>query len=262
MTTLRLENVSAGWGSCPVLSGISVDSDAGEILGLLGPNGAGKSTLLRLVAGDTRLLEGRAELNERSLADWRAGERARAIAYLPQASHLNFPFTVTEVVTLGRLPHAAGRQDDSTLVARALAATDTQHIADRFYTLLSGGEKQRVQLARVLCQLETDDSGGSLQGMLLLLDEPTAALDLRHQQQLVALLRHLAQRGCTVMVALHDINLLSSLCHRVMVIDRGRCIALGAPGEVFSAGFLESLYGTPLRVVTHPAGGYPLVFPD
>ncbi|TCO78429.1 heme ABC transporter ATP-binding protein [Chromatocurvus halotolerans] len=262
MTTLALHDASAGWGACPVLTGISLRCKAGDIVGLLGPNGAGKSTLLRLIAGDTDLLAGSAELGSKPLASWSSAARARCIAYLPQASSLTFPFTVSEVVALGRLPHAGGRQCDMTLVEWALAATDTQPIANRLYPLLSGGEKQRVQLARVLCQLETDASGGSLDGKLLLLDEPTAALDLRHQQDLVALLRQLAGRGCTVLVALHDINLLSSLCHRVMVVDRGHGIALGTPAEVFSADFLQSLYGTPLCVSTHPTGGYPLVFPQ
>lgn len=262
MTTLALHAASAGWGSCPVLTGISLRCDAGDILGLLGPNGAGKSTLLRLIAGDTKLLQGNAELGGQPLSSWGATARAQRVAYLPQASSLTFPFTVAEVVGLGRLPHAAGRQCDAALVEWALAATDTQHIADRLYPLLSGGEKQRVQLARVLCQLETDASGGALNGKLLLLDEPTAALDLRHQQQLVALLRQLAQRGCTVLVALHDINLLSSLCHRVMVINRGHGIALGTPTAVFSADFLHALYGTALHISRHPTGDYPLVFPE
>lgn len=261
MTTLVLDKASAGWGACPVLTDISLQCGAGEILGLLGPNGAGKSTLLRLVAGDTPLLAGAADIGGQALDRWSAPARARHVSYLPQASSLTFPFTVSEVVALGRLPHAAGRQADRALIARALETTDTEAIANRLYTLLSGGEKQRVQLARVLCQLEADDRGGSLDGRLLLLDEPTAALDLRHQQQLVALLRELAGRGCTVVVALHDINLLASLCHRVMVIDRGHCTALDTPGRVFSADFLEALYGTALRVTTHPDGGYPLVFP-
>jgi len=262
VTTLDLHNASAGWGSCPVLEGIDLRCDAGDILGLLGPNGAGKSTLLRLIAGDTELLDGSAVLGGQPLVSWSYAARARHVAYLPQASSLTFPFTVSEVVALGRLPHAAGRQCDRALVEWALEASDTQHIANRLYPLLSGGEKQRVQLARVLCQLETDAGGGSLSGKLLLLDEPTAALDLRHQQQLVVLLRQLARRGCTVLIALHDINLLSSLCHRVLVIDQGRSVALGTPAEVFSADFLQSLYGTPLRISTHPTGGYPLVFPE
>lgn len=262
MRTLALDNASAGWGSCPVLEGISLHCDAGDILGLLGPNGAGKSTLLRLIAGDTDLLDGGAELHGQPLASWSSAARAQRVAYLPQASSLTFPFTVSEVVALGRLPHTAGRRCDMALVEWALEATDTQHIANRLYPLLSGGEKQRVQLARVLCQLETDEKSGPLNGKLLLLDEPTAALDLRHQQQLVVLLRQLARRGCTVLVALHDINLLSSLCHRVMVIDRGRSVALGTPSDVFSVDFLQSLYGTPLRISAHPTGGYPLVFPE
>ncbi|MFN2289264.1 MAG: heme ABC transporter ATP-binding protein [Chromatocurvus sp.] len=261
MITLSLDNVSAGWGSCAVLTGISLRCSAGDILGLLGPNGAGKSTLLRLVAGDTPLLEGNAEFHGSALAGWSAAARARRIAYLPQASSLAFPFTVSEVVALGRLPHTAGRRCDMALIEQALEATDTRAIADRFYTLLSGGERQRAQLARVLCQLETDSHNGSLEGSLLLLDEPTAALDLRHQQQLVTRLRALARRGCTVLVALHDINLLASLCHRVMVIDHGHSVALGTPGNIFQPDFLQSLYGTPLRVSTHPTGGYPLVFP-
>ncbi|MEQ8262863.1 heme ABC transporter ATP-binding protein [Pseudohaliea sp.] len=258
---LAARGLSAGWGGCPVLSGIDLQLGSGEVLGLLGPNGAGKSTLLRAMAGDLAPLAGTLALEGRTLADWAPEQRARRVAYLPQASKLAFPFTVHEVVMLGRLPHDAGRRADEAIVAEVLAWTDTNHLASRLYTLLSGGEQQRVQLARVLCQLLHRAPDEPLGGRLLLLDEPSAALDLRHQQLLADTVRNLAARGCSVVLSLHDLNLLSSLADRLLVLADGECRALDTPAALLTRAFLGELFGTELAVQPHPLKGYPLVFP-
>jgi len=258
---LAMRGLSTGWGGCPVLTGIDLELNAGEVLGLLGPNGAGKSTLLRAMAGDLAPLAGSLAFDGRPLADWPPGRRARRVAYLPQASTLAFPFTVHEVVMLGRLPHASGRRADDALVAAALAWTDTAHLSGRLYTLLSGGEQQRGQLARVLCQLLHSTPEERLDGRLLLLDEPSAALDLRHQQLLADTVRGLAARGCSVVLSLHDLNLLSSLADRLLVLAGGECRALDTPAALLTRAFLGELFGTELAVQPHPLKGYPLVFP-
>jgi iron complex transport system ATP-binding protein len=261
MSALTLTDVSAGWGRCPVLHDLTLQCAPGEILGLMGPNGAGKSTLMRVLAGDTPLLAGSVHFMGRELSTWPVAERARHLACLPQASGLTFPFTVQEVVALGRLPYQAGRECDAQAVASALKATDTRQLSARLYPHLSGGEQQRVQLARVLCQLEGEQVGAALSEQLLLLDEPTAALDLRHRQDLMKVLGERRARGCTILIALHDINLLSSLCDRILVLDAGRAIALDTPERVLQPSLLQRLYATDFLVQAHPRSGRPLVFP-
>jgi iron complex transport system ATP-binding protein len=258
---LELSGLAAGWGRCPVLEGIDFALAPGEILGLLGPNGAGKTTLLRAIAGELPPLAGHIALDEKPLAAWPAAERARHLAYLPQRSTLAFPFSVAEVVLLGRLPHGSGRRADEAILERALAWTDTTALADRLYTLLSGGEQQRVQLARVLCQLLQRDPDEALPGRLLLLDEPSAALDLRHQRLLADVVRELAGRGCAVVLSLHDLNLLAGLADRLLALAGGRGQALGTPTALLTREFLGQLFETELAVQPHPRGGYPVVLP-
>ena len=258
---LEARALSAGWGGCAVLAGIDLALMRGEVLGLLGPNGAGKSTLLRAMAGELPPLAGSLCFDGRALDAWPPEARARRVAYLPQASTLAFPFTVQEVVMLGRLPHDAGHRADEAIVAAVLRWTDTTHLAGRLYTLLSGGEQKRVQLARVLCQLLHREPEEPLGGRLLLLDEPSAALDLRHQQQLVETVRRLVGRGCTVVLSLHDINLLAGLADRLLVLADGRARALDTPAALLTREFLGEVFGTELAVQPHPLKGYPLVFP-
>ena len=187
MNTLQLHQASAApWGA-PLLRDISLALGPGRILGLTGPNGAGKSSLLRLIAGDIPLAAGHLQLAGKSREEWPRRLLARRLAYLPQLSLLNFPYTVEEVVTLGRMPHDTGLSIDAGILAQAMAATDISGLRGRLYTRLSGGEKQRVQLARVFSQVWDAGTGG-----LLLLDEPTTALDLAHQQMVLGAVRDLA----------------------------------------------------------------------
>jgi iron complex transport system ATP-binding protein len=252
--TLELEAVDAApWGS-PLLQQVSFRLPAGQVLGLLGPNGAGKSSLLRLIAGDIAADAGRLHIAGRAANAWPRRELACRLAYLPQLSLLNFPYTVEEVVALGRMPHATGAEADARIIDAAMAATDTLALRHRLYTRLSGGERQRVQLARVFAQIWQVEAGG-----LLLLDEPTTALDMSHQQLVLAAVRKLAARGCAVLLAVHDFNLAATVADTVAVLQRGRLVALGAPREVFTPAMFDEVFAIDVLVAQHPERESPLV---
>jgi len=259
VSTLQLEKVNASpWGT-PLLSGISVAVTAGSALGIVGPNGAGKTSLLRLIAGDFTADSGSMRITNQELADLPPRLRARQLAYLPQFSLLNFPYTVEEVVILGRTPHDTGHTEDQRILDAVLASVDISALRDRLYTQLSGGEKQRVQLARVLAQIWDDDS---MENKILLLDEPTTALDLAHQQQLLDIVRDLKQRLCTVLVVIHDFNLLASIADQVLVLDHGMQVTHGTPHEVYQPSLFADLFDTRVLINTHPTRGYPFVIPQ
>ena len=254
MNVLVLDDASAApWGP-PLLEHISLALEPGQILGLAGPNGAGKSSLLRLIAGDIPLAGGQLLLGGRRHGEWQRRCLARQLAYLPQLSLLNFPYTVEEVVALGRIPHDTGASVDREIVSRVMAATDTSHLQDRLYTRLSGGERQRVQLARVFSQIWDGGPGG-----LLLLDEPTTALDLSHQQLVLDAVRHLAAGGCAVVLAIHDLNLVAGQADRIAVLRRGSLAACGAPAEVFTEQLFRDVFDIEVLIRPHPERQQPLV---
>ncbi|MFI1176562.1 heme ABC transporter ATP-binding protein [Streptomyces melanogenes] len=240
-------------GGRTVLDGVSVRARAGEVLALVGPNGAGKSTLLGALAGDLAVCGGEVRIAGRPLADWSPGDLALRRAVLPQSAALSFPFPVEEVVRMGRAPWAgtAGEDEDDAVVAAAMAATEVAPIADRPYAALSGGERARVALARVLAQ----------RAPVLLLDEPTAALDLRHQELVLRLCRERAGAGDAVVVVLHDLGLAAAYADRVAVLHAGAVAAEGAPAEVFREELLSRVYRQPVEVFPHPETGVPLVVP-
>jgi iron complex transport system ATP-binding protein len=244
---LQLDSASASpWGS-PLLKDISVSLDPGRVLGLAGPNGAGKSSLLRLIAGDIPLSDGKLLLDGKSRAEWQARPLARQLAYLPQLSLLNFPYTVEEVVALGRMPHDTGLAIDEEILDQVMAATDIAGLCGRLYTRLSGGEKQRVQLARVFAQIWDAGVGG-----LLLLDEPTTALDLSHQQLVAAAVRQLTRTGCAVALAIHDLNLVAGLADTIAVLDKGRIAACGPPREIFTEALFRDVFSIDVLISQHP----------
>lgn len=256
MSVLALDRVSAApWGE-PVLVDIGLRLSPGEVVVLIGPNGAGKSSLLRLIAGDFPASAGSLQFGDQPLGSWQRRELAQHLAFLPQLSLLNFPYTVAEVVLLGRTPHATGVRADRAIANEALQATDTFDLRDRLYTQLSGGERQRVQLARVFAQIW---DSGDMSGKLLLLDEPTAALDLAHQQQLAASIAAIAGRGCAVLLVVHDVNLAAAVGSRLVVLDRGRQVSTGSPAEVLTAALFRDLFHAEVLVQQHPNGRQPLV---
>ncbi|WP_277053179.1 heme ABC transporter ATP-binding protein [Zestomonas thermotolerans] len=251
---LRVENLGVCRGAKTVLSDVQLELRPGEVLGVLGPNGAGKSTLLGALCGELQPSGGAVLLDERPLGAWSGPERARRLAVLPQSSTLSFAFRVEEVVGMGRLPHASGRQRDAEIIAAALAAADAGHLVGRSYLELSGGERQRVHLARVLAQLWPGATGQSL-----LLDEPTSMLDPLHQHTTLQAARDFAGRGVAVLVILHDLNLAARYCDRILLLDRGRPHALGTPEEVLRAEPLQAVFGLEVLVQTHPERGHPLI---
>ena len=254
MNTLQLSHADAApWGA-PLLTDITLALAAGQILALVGPNGAGKSSLLHLIAGDIPLSSGELLLGGKQRREWPRRELARRLAYLPQLSLLNFPYTVEEVVSLGRMPPASGMAHDRDILSQVMAATDTGGLRHRLYPQLSGGEKQRVQLARVFAQIWSANTGG-----LLLLDEPTTALDLSHQQLIMAAVRELTATGCSVVLAIHDLNLAAECADTIAVIHNGRVAALGAPADVFNAQMFREIFTIDVLVQQHPDRAHPLV---
>ncbi|WHM33266.1 heme ABC transporter ATP-binding protein [Streptomyces sp. BPPL-273] len=240
-------------GGRPVLDGVDVRVRAGEVLALVGPNGAGKSTLLGALAADVPAAEGVVRVHGRPAGEWSAPELALRRAVLPQSASLSFPFPVAEVVRMGRAPWAGGEREaeDDAAVAEAMARTEVAGFAGRPFSALSGGERARVALARVLAQ----------RAPLLLLDEPTAALDLRHQELVLRLCRERARAGDAVVVVLHDLALAAAYADRVAVLRAGRIAAEGAPAEVFDEDLLSEVYDQPVEVLPHPRTGALLVVP-
>ena len=257
MQVVDLHNVAASpWGEFR-LADINLALPAGEVLGVIGPNGAGKSTLLKLLAGDIGLAGGRFELLGRPNAEWDSLTRARVLGVLPQLSLLNFPYTVEEVILLGRTPHSSGYREDRQILQAAMIATDTASLRDRIYTELSGGEKQRVQLARVFAQVGWEED----KPRLLLLDEPTTALDLAHQQLILESIRALAATGCAVALVAHDFNLVAAVADQVVAVSAGRLVARGPAADIFTEALFASLFGAKVRISRHPDYGHPLVIP-
>ena len=234
-----------------VLDEVSLDVRSGEVLVLVGPNGAGKSTLLSVLSGERHPSRGSVTIGERDLASVRHRELARLRSVLTQENTVSFPFLVAEVVAMGRAPWARtieGR-DDVTVVHDALEAADVLHLARRRYTSLSGGEKARVSLARVLAQHTP----------IVFLDEPTASLDLRHQEDVMRAARRMADEGRAVVVVLHDLTLAGAYADRMALIAEGRLESLGTPAEVLTEERVESVYGLPVDL--HLVNGRPIVVP-
>ncbi|NEB05132.1 heme ABC transporter ATP-binding protein [Streptomyces sp. SID13726] len=239
-------------GARDVLQGVDIAARAGEVLALVGPNGAGKSTLLGALAGDLDAAEGVVRIHGRPATEWSAPELALRRAVLPQATGVSFPFSVEDVVRMGRAPWAAvDPEGDDRAVADAMAATEVTRFGDRSFSALSGGERARVALARVLAQ----------RAPLLLLDEPTAALDLKHQELVLRVCRERAHAGDAVVVVLHDLGLAAAYAHRVAILCAGHVAADGPPREVFDDRLLSEVYDQPVEVLPHPRNGSLLVAP-
>lgn len=253
---MQLEAISVHSGATPLLRDLSLRLDSGRILAVIGANGAGKTSLLRTLSGELIPACGALSVCGATPAHTPTPERARQLAVLPQLSLLNFPYKAEEVVALGRTPHSTGRRVDAAVVTAALRAMDIEWLRERLYTRLSGGEKQRVQLARVMAQVWRAEDADQ---RLLLLDEPTAALDLGHQQQLMQALRRFADQGVSVVMVVHDLTLAARYADSMLALDRGRAVALGTPAQVLTAAVVEQLFQVQARVVPHPDTGKPVL---
>jgi iron complex transport system ATP-binding protein len=254
---LRADAVSFGYGDSGfLLSDTSVAIAPGSLTGLLGPNGCGKTTLLKLLCGVLRPRTGRVLLGDRPLTAMTRRELARHVAVVPQETHPAFEYSVTEMVMMGRHPHLGPFQlegpADFDVAREALEATGTAHLASRNYMTLSGGEKQRVIIASALAQATK----------ILLLDEPTASLDLGYQLEIAGLLARLNRaRQVTMVLATHDLNLAASLCDRLVVMRGGRVLAQGATTDVLTGAMVRQLYDVDADVQFHPRAGHLTVVP-
>jgi iron complex transport system ATP-binding protein len=238
------------------LRDISVSIAPGSLTGLLGPNGCGKTTLLKLLSGVLKPDLGSVRLADRELRRLSTKAIAQQIAVVPQETHPAFDFTVMEMVLMGRHPHLGAFQlegpSDFVIAREALAATGTAHLAGRAYMTLSGGEKQRVVIASALAQKPT----------VLLLDEPTASLDLGYQLEIASLLRRLnRERGVTMVLATHDLNLAASVCDTLVLVRDGRVLMQGPTPEVLTTATVEQLYGVIADVTFHERAGHVTVIP-
>lgn len=251
---LSIEDVTLRYEARTVLRDVSLSASTGEVLALIGPNGVGKSTLIRAISGSLKPLSGRVTVEGRDVYQLRVEERAQLIAVVPQAVRLPEAFSVFETVLMGRTPYLGwlGRESekDRSAVQSALVCTNTAELIARPLGELSGGEQQRVLIARALAQ----------SARTLLLDEPTAHLDLKHQASVLSLVRSLAHdENHAVLIALHDLNLAAQYADRVALLSNGAVAAIGTPEEVLTAENLSPAYGLHITVYEHPAHGAPLI---
>ncbi|NDW06503.1 heme ABC transporter ATP-binding protein [Jiella pacifica] len=258
---LEIDDVGVVAGGRAILHKVTARIGAGTMVAVIGPNGAGKSTLVKAISGERRPALGRVRLHGDDVSTLAPADLATQRAVLPQATSIAFPFTVFEIVGLGLrqragMDAAARRQE----VQRALAAVDLEGFGERLYQRLSGGEQQRVQLARVLCQIGKPVKDG--RAKLLILDEPTSSLDVRHQIAVLSIARRFADGGGIVVAVLHDLNLAVSFSDRLMVLQRGRLVADGAPEELLEGPMLAETFGTGMVIMKPPGWARPAVLPD
>jgi iron complex transport system ATP-binding protein len=248
--------LSFAYEAAAVLKNVTFQASIGEYVIIIGPNGSGKTTLLRLMAGLLKVQSGRLEVTGQPVQNIRRRALARTVAIVPQVGAFEFPFRVAEFVLMGRAPHQGvlGLEncEDLRIAGQAMAFTGVEHLASRRMDRLSGGERQRVVIARAVCQ----------QPRIILLDEPTAFLDLAHQVQIMDLMERLRQKkGVTVVMVSHDVNLASIYGGRLLLLAGGRILAEGKPGDVINAELLEKAYGCRLLVDRSPANGTQRVTP-
>jgi len=253
---IRIEarDLAYAYGTRAAIDGVSLAVRAGTFAGIIGPNGSGKSTLLRLLSGLLRPQRGDLLLDGRPLASVARRDLARTVAAVTQEPAVDFPFSVTEVVLMGRTPHLGGALFESArdveVARRAMARTRVLELADRYIDELSGGERQRVILARALAQ----------ESPILLLDEPTAFLDIRHQVEVFGLLRELCADGYTVVAAVHDLNLAAAFCRELFLMKKGRVLVAGAPAQVLTEENVRAAYEIEVEVRAR-ADGVPSILP-
>lgn len=249
--TVRVDRVTVRRDGATLLDTVSHEARSGELVAVVGPNGAGKTTLLRVVAGDLMPEAGTATVLGTDVARTPLQDLAQRRAYLGADVASGNPFRVWDVVAMGRHPHRGGDREVAVKVEDAMHRFDISHLARRRVRTLSSGEQQRVGLARVVAQ-ETP---------VLLLDEPTAALDIGHQEMVMSVLRELAASGATVLTVIHDLNLAAAHADRLVLLDGGRCAATGSPHDVLVAERLTDIYRQPVQVIDHPFRDCPLVLP-
>ncbi len=254
---LKTESISVAYGSKTVLHEVFLEVMPGEILALIGPNGAGKTTLVRAVSGTVALKSGRISVDGRDLSALSMAQRAKVLAVVPQARQMGGAYTVEQAVMMGRTAYMSwlGRESESdrAAVSIALQQAHLEDFSQRPIAQLSGGEQQRVLLARALAQSTP----------VLLLDEPTNHLDLQHQTNLLSLVKKLTrEKGLAVMMAMHDLNLVSFFADKVALLVDGHLVCSGTPQDVIRAENISEAYQTPVEIISHPVTGAPIIFPQ
>ncbi len=253
---LEFENVAAGYGEREVLKDITLSVGEGEFVGLIGSNGTGKSTLIKCISGLLSVKRGKITVCGRDNAGLKAKERAKLVAVVPQSYHVEYDFTVEDIVMMGRNPYMSLRKregkEDYEIVEDAMRATNTEMFRERYYNELSGGERQRVILARAIAQ----------KTKVILLDEPTSALDIHHQIEVMELITKLnKEEHMTILAVLHDINMASRFCRRIVMLKDGAVYADGTPKEVITRRNMESLYRMKLMIRQNPLFCKPEIVP-
>ena len=260
---LRAADLSFAYGNTPVVCDVSLDVADDGFVGIIGPNGSGKTTLLRLLAGTRTPERGSVTLDGTPLRAMSRSQIARRMAVVPQETQLAFEYSVLEIVLMGRYPHlgpfAVEGPADIAVARGALAATGTLDLEQRSFWTLSGGEKQRVIIAAALAQIQTNREHG---GRALLLDEPTAALDLKYQLGIASLLRSLhAAHDLAIVVSTHDLNFAAGLCHTLVMLKQGRVLAAGPVDDVLTPARIRELYDVEADVARHAVTGHLTVTP-
>jgi iron complex transport system ATP-binding protein len=253
-SVVSLRDVSYRYGNTWALRGLDLEAFQGELIGILGPNGSGKSTLLKLIDGILQAQKGDVMIKERKVRNYSRGALAQEVAMVGQENHFRFFFTSIEIVLMGRFPHLGRYQfekgHDVEVAVEALEVTDCFALAERSIHELSGGEKQRVLIARALAQ----------EPSIILLDEPTSFLDLKYKREIFRLLASLAhEKGLCIMAVSHDIDLASQYCDRMVMLKEGRIHSAGVPEEVIVTSNVEDVFGCPIVVDKNPATGSPRV---
>lgn len=258
---IKLSDVSVSIGTKPIVHGVNFAAAPGEVTVIVGPNGSGKTTLLRAISGEAGY-KGSVTINGAEVSTLKPAAQASLRAVLPQSTSLSFPFTVREIVNLGIVGgfSGVGPTEADRLADRALARVDLASFAGRFYQELSGGEQQRVQLARVLCQVWVPVLDGTPRWLLL--DEPVSSLDIRHQLSILAIARDFAAAGGGVVAILHDLNLAALYGDKIIAMRDGRLRHAGSPADVVVEDVIEDVFGCRLKLITQMPGGTPFVLPQ
>ena len=251
---LKIRNLKVCYGKREVLRGVNLDVEEGELLGIIGPNGSGKTTLIRAITGVIRPEDGRITSRGKDLSSWDRKTIARHIAVVPQSVSIDFEFTIEEIVLMGRTPHLNGREnpEDYEIVRNSMRETETMHLKDRLITELSGGEIQRVIIARALAQ----------EPEILLLDEPTSHLDIRGQVEVLHLIKKLVKNGITALAVIHDLNLAAAYCDRIALLYNGQIMAHGRPESVLTRENIQEAFKITVTVEKNKSNSTPIILPE
>ena len=253
-SAIEATTIHYSYGDLPVLDNLSFSVPEGDFFIVIGPNGSGKTTLMKVISGLLKHQKGHLKILNRPIESYKRKALAKTIAFVPQTTSVDFPFTVMEVVLMGRSPHLGmlglEKEEDLKAAERALVFTGVNHLADRKMDQLSGGEQQRVFIARAICQ----------EPQIMLLDEPTASLDLAHQSRVMDLMEKLKkEKGVTIVMVSHDVNLAAMYGDRLVLLKEGRIVSAGLPAEVLTYRTLEEAYGCTLLVDESPIGKFPRI---